>query len=332
MYNIKCEICDSYFDSKYKGREKQKLVKHLKSKHKNISIEDYYVKYYLNGIKPKCACGCGNYLEFHKFKYLKYISDHKNYVPVSKETKEKIKIGTEKYRIIDYKLKKSGLTKKILIQYFNKFKNLEITLNDIQSKLNTDKRTITSYWKELNISNRKEILSISEKTKYIKFINSVEKRKINDDELEDIVVFLEDYPHRISISEIKTRLGLSYSVKQIMNKLKEKYGNDFIKKYLKIGATSNIELDFYFILKWYFGDKVIHQFQLEGKYYDYLIEDLLIELDGFYWHKEKKVKENDKFKDNLALKYNYKILRINENDVKNIDTILKIKKILKYEI
>ena len=92
-----------------------------------------------------------------------------------------------------------------------------------------------------------------------------------------------------------------------------------------------LELDFYFILKWYFGNNVKHHFVIENKIYDYLIDDLLIELDGTFWHKEEKIIENDKYKNKLALNYGYKIYRVKEEEIYNISTIDKIKKILENE-
>lgn len=330
MYEIECKICNEKFISEYKGREKGKLSKHIKNKH-NISVEEYFLNYVYNNIKPKCACGCGNDVDFFKFKYNKYYLDHKNYLPLSDSQKNKMFLTNQIYNEINNKIKRKGITKEILLYYFNEFKNIRMTLNEIQEKLNIDKRTITSYWKELKISDRKEINKIGNSTKFLGFLNNLEKRKISEDELEEIVVFLEERRERISLNELKTKLNLPYGIRQIKRKLEEKYGSDLVKKYLKIGGTSNIELDFYFILKWYFGNNVKHHFKIEDKIYDYLVENLLIELDGTFWHKENSVIKNDKYKNKLALKYGYNILRIKEENINDVSLIIKIKKILKNE-
>lgn len=79
------------------------------------------------------------------------------------------------------------------------------------------------------------------------------------------------------------------------------------------------------------GIQVETQFKLNYKYYDFRIKNtmLLIEADGSYWHADpaiykegtlNKVQKacvvNDKYKNGLANKFGYKLLRIWENDFK----------------
>lgn len=77
--------------------------------------------------------------------------------------------------------------------------------------------------------------------------------------------------------------------------------------------------------------KYIYNYELCGKLYDFYIPhtNTLIEVDGIYWHgKNKKFDElnetqlknykNDKIKTRLAEKYGYNLIRIWEDEVKNV--------------
>ena len=57
------------------------------------------------------------------------------------------------------------------------------------------------------------------------------------------------------------------------------------------------------------------------RFYDFKIENtnILIECDGDYWHSLPEAIINDKFKDELALKNNYKLLRFKECDIMKKD-------------
>lgn len=52
-------------------------------------------------------------------------------------------------------------------------------------------------------------------------------------------------------------------------------------------------------------------------FFDFVIKKLVIEFDGEYWHSLKQTQKNDKLKENLLKKFNYKLLRINERDYLN---------------
>lgn len=73
----------------------------------------------------------------------------------------------------------------------------------------------------------------------------------------------------------------------------------------------------------------ISSFPLKNKIYDFYIPDknLLIEVDGIYWHSKDKVNlnhtqikniENDNIKNRLAKEMGYNLLRVWENDIKNV--------------
>jgi len=94
------------------------------------------------------------------------------------------------------------------------------------------------------------------------------------------------------------------------------------------GNCSKPEIEFLHVLKFFFGKDLKSQFKLEGKIYDFILNDsLLIEFDGDYWHSLEKNIKNDKIKDQIALKNGYKIFRVKESKAKDIEILKKIKKI-----
>ena len=95
MYKINCGVCNAEFTSEFNGKEKCNLVKHIKTHHKDITKEEYLIKYFYNNEIPLCACGCGKETEIYKFRYHKYYMNHKKYVPLTDDIKFKIKLGLE---------------------------------------------------------------------------------------------------------------------------------------------------------------------------------------------------------------------------------------------
>lgn len=81
--------------------------------------------------------------------------------------------------------------------------------------------------------------------------------------------------------------------------------------------------------------KYIPQYEISGKYYDAYLPDynVLLELDGSFFHKntykeciypiQKRNLKNDKYKDFIAEKNGYKLIRIKE-----LDYVTSIKKLL----
>lgn len=327
MYSISCKICGEIFKSEFKGREKGNLVKHIKAKHSEITIKDYYVKYYCNGVVPLCACGCGKETEYYKFSFFKYLSDHKNYVEVSENIKTKISNGLKEKNILENRLKRLNIDEDKLYDFLNKYKTEKYSLNDISNEISIDKRTITKLWIELKLITKKELEILRNKTKYLGFVKNRENLKISDEDLQHILLYMEYNKGKFTLNQLRNELNLKYSTRYIMKKLKEKYG-DGVLSHFKLGGYSNVEIDFFNVLRFYFGNNIQLSFKLEEKYFDYKLgKKLLIELDGTYWHSTSESKENDKYKNELALKHGYQILRINDKNVKDLETIIKIKKI-----
>lgn len=77
----KCKICNKEFKNNLGGQ----LTVHLKKEH-NISYEDYYVKYFLDGNEPKCACGfCDERPNFYRGKFSKYAIGHEKFEWIEKQ-------------------------------------------------------------------------------------------------------------------------------------------------------------------------------------------------------------------------------------------------------
>lgn len=108
------------------------------------------------------------------------------------------------------------------------------------------------------------------------------------------------------------------------SKLEEKFAKEFLDK---------------------LGIKYIYQFKAEsiGRFYDFYLPEvnLIIEVDGDYWHSYNKLYENmnptqkhnlrvDKQKDEWALAHGIPILRIWEHDINNNPS--DVIKLLKYKV
>lgn len=115
-------------------------------------------------------------------------------------------------------------------------------------------------------------------------------------------------------------------------KYKRKYGGK--KSYYNKPKTSKLETFFEFkildpICQQY-GLEYSKQFKIKTKFYDFAIPklNLVIEVDGDYYHGKKKNKhgqlneiqkrnmKNDRYKNKLAIKNNYNIVRFWESDIK----------------
>lgn len=236
--------------------------------------------------------------------------------------------GLEKNRnTLENRLKRLNTTVNELNKSLEKYKSEKYCLSDISNEIDIDKRTLKKLWIELKISTKKELDILTKKTKYLGFEKNREKLKISDEELQHILLYMEYNKGKFTINQLRNELNLKYSSRYIIVKLKEKYGESVLSHF-KLGGFSNIELDFFNVLRFYFGNNIQLSFKLEEKYFDYKLgKKLLIELDGTYWHSTTEAKANDKYKNELALKHGYQILRINDKNVKDLETIIKIKKI-----
>lgn len=93
---------------------------------------------------------------------------------------------------------------------------------------------------------------------------------------------------------------------------------------LKNRSVSMSELTFGTAIETTFNIELKHSFSLKDRMFDYKVPDknILIELDGDHWHSTYKQKKNDQYKNELAEKHGYKLLRFRLNSVKEVPELI----------
>lgn len=296
--------------------------------------KEYVIKNFYDNTPPLCKCGCGKEVKFQRGIFIKYFSDHKNKMPASIESIKKgidtkIKNGTLKPKIY---LDKLGINDDKLLDYYNKFINFDMSLGNISKETLLDKRTIKKYWKEIGLIND------------INFFNSLIRKhqgywssniiipKRDDYEhvmslLPDIFNFIKDTKNKNTLGEVIRIFDLKIKPNFLYKILTDEYGF-MIDKMIKFHNSSSAEIEFYNVLKYYYGNKIQRQFKIDNKIYDYILGDkILIEYDGTYWHNSEYAIANDKIKDQIAIDNGYVIIRISDDKSRDIETLIKIKKI-----
>jgi len=328
MYKIVCKECGQIFESELLGKEKHKLIWHIKRKHK-LTPESYVLNHEHGGIKPRCACGCRHQVTFRHFKFLKFYKDHKNHTKMSEDVKEKMReIYRSRSKVYDFeKLNKS---KEDLKKYYDLYGMPDYNQQKISNVSGIDFRTISKYWIFLGIATHDEILELSRKHKFF-WSNQGEKNgayvRIEDDILLDCYSYLKNNPKKITIRKLKSIFNLKQTKLMIYTRLWEKFGKKEIDDLITSGLASKPEMEFGYVLQYYFGvDNVKKQFKIKTKFFDFLLfGKLIVEYDGSYWHSIEKNKANDKEKDLLAVQSGYILFRVKEDDAQKIDTLVKIK-------
>lgn len=323
MYNAKCLECGEVITSETKGKELRKLNFHLKNKH-DLSVKEYVIKHEYNSVKPLCACGCGNEVGFSKWKFNKYYKDHKNKCPVPIEIREKISSSLAS-RAAD----NCVLSEKELKESFKLYKTPEFNLTKIQEKYGCDSRVIKKYWISFGIANQALISRYSKLHKGV-WSNQGTKNgqyvEIPDSILDEIESFLSSNKKKVTYSFLLNRFKLKVSKGILKKRLLERFGEKILG-YLDLGNRSHQEVDFGYVLKYFFGAKNVKtQFKLQRKIYDFLLYDkIIIEYDGSYWHDE----ISDEQKNQIALDNGYIIFRVSDKERKNIQVLLEIEKLLR---
>lgn len=329
MFTEKCLIDGKEFTYLTIGTAKKVLRGYIE-KTFDISYENYILEFFYNNEKPLCACGCGTETEFFKGKYYKYYKDHKNKTKQSQETKEKIKQIRIRSHNFEDRLKKLLITYEQMEIYYDKYINFEIDRETMIQETCLDFRTIKSVWREMEvIKNEEDFRRITKKHQYFwnkKKNSENHKHKIEDEILINVMIFLKQEKGKYTLKEIKHRFNIEFSTLVIYRRLVDKFSDKIVDECLRIGNSSNAELEFGNVLKYYFGKDVKTQVKIENKFYDFKIKNLLIEFDGEYWHSLLKNIENDKNKDEIAIRNGYKIFRVKEKECKDIEILLKIKK------
>lgn len=112
--NIKCKLCNREL------KNRRALGNHLVRSHKPYNVQQYVLEFFYDNKVPKCACGCGNEVKWHKnlYKYNDYLTGHNESIfgtgeyKETKETKEKRiknirKAYEEKGKVISEKISSS---------------------------------------------------------------------------------------------------------------------------------------------------------------------------------------------------------------------------------
>jgi very-short-patch-repair endonuclease len=261
------------------------LRSHSIQKH-NVSAEEVYVNYILNGIKPKCECGCGettNFISVGKG-YSKFIQSHHNRVP-----------GKNNYH-----------------------KNPETHQKAINTqKKNWKKGKYKGWWENKTPETIKKIEGIKEKLR-----NNKERGKKISKKLKGVPK-TEESKKRLSITQ-KNRYKKNPKLKEHLSErrikwLKSKQSKNKSKleiKFEKILSLLNIN----YIYQYEF-EKRLFDFYLTD--YNFLVE---VDGDFYHCnpktnHKEvlyetqKLTKINDEYKNKICHNHNIKLLRYWEKDI-----------------
>lgn len=339
-----CKICNEQIILNNENRNSIKINNHLKQ-HK-ISKEDYIIKYYYNGIRPTCKCGCGKPVKYvskspskDRICFLDYYSC--THVKPTPEIIQKIRAKSiEKRNNILESLKSLNLTEDDLRNAYYDYVNFKCTMYDITKRLFHDNRTIIKYWKLLKLIPDMNIFAqirLKHKTYWMNHIRepNYDNYLLLKNNLNDIIYFLQNIKRNISLTELKNIFNLNISNTYLFNYLKNNINDNNLIQKIKTGSVSYIERDFLNVLKFYFPySKIEPQFKIDNRYFDFKLgKRILIEIDGKYYHNNDKAKINDKLKNEIAKNNNYILIRIGDNDIHKIEILQKIKKIYeKYKI
>ena len=331
VLNKNSNICkiDNVIISSDSERAIHKLSTYLRKKH-NMTLREYVLKYYYNNINPVCECGCGEKTKFHKGKFFKYVGNHKNKIKPTNDILLKQKKNRALKNTLNLRLKRLGYSADDLINIYNEFINFKINFTDIEKKYAIDKRTIRKYWYELKLIENKELFNriCKKHQNYWSSIKVDRKIKIDDDILLNVYKFLRKHPNRHTLKEIKNMYNLNQSSLVLYKRLVDVFDKEEIDKHLKLGISSKPEIEFFNILRFYYGEDIQKNFVLNRKQYDYiLLNKILIEYDGDYWHSMPNKIMVDKEKDILAKKNGYIIIRVKDSESKNVEVLHKINKI-----
>lgn len=327
-----CLECGLNVIGKTKNCLNRQFINHLVLNHA-MTHEQYVVKHEFDGKHPKCHCGCDNDVKFTKGRFLKYFSDHKNHMKLTEEQKKKLSETNRIKNGVYRRLESVELTEFQLRSAYDSFLANEKSLRDLATLLVLDKRTIKRFWKELGfIEDMAKFERIAKKSqgmwKYKIIQPSLDDIKELERQWTAIVYFLSNSAQKRTITEVIRVFNLKVGYNYLFDLICKRCGLDFVKEYLHLCNQSKIEIEFYNILKFYFGNSIKKQFLLNGKSYDYCLGGrILIELDGIYWHSKPKAIMNDKEKDEIAKSNGFTLLRVSEKEVKNINILFKIKEL-----
>jgi len=236
--------------------------KHLKMEHK-LSVEDYLVKYELNGKHPKCMCGCGEDVHLsHGWTWNKYSKDSHVGKIISDESSElrkkivesnKTKFDLKTYYSTRYDINSIELSAK-------DFLSKEYTLSDLENKYKIDKRTLHKLWLALELVTPEQYNKV---ITFNKYNISSEKRSMIENNSESVFtklyLILREHPQKYNIYSLIEEYNKSATDKiinhasNVYKNLRKLYGDE-IDIYFSKGYHSSEEFRFYDILTFYFPD------------------------------------------------------------------------------
>jgi very-short-patch-repair endonuclease len=274
-----CKICQKEYDGI------MSLLRHSSQKHKTKS-DELYVNYVLNGVKPKCECGCGEETSFISISkgYSKFIQSHHNRIP-----------GKNNFH-----------------------KNPETHKKAIETqKKNWKEGKYKGWWENDNEETRNKIEGIKEKLRNdkergIKISNSLKGvPKTEDSKIKLSITQKKRYEDNPKLREDASKRRIIW----LKSKLSKK--------------PSGVEIKFENILR-LVNLNFEYQYEYKHRLFDFYLEthNTLIEVDGDFYHcnpdskhheviyeTQKLTKQNDKYKDELCVNHDTKLLRYWEKDI-----------------
>jgi len=294
---VTCKECNREFET-IDGLRRHRVQKH------KVSAEQTYIDYVLNGVEPKCKCGCGVKTKFLSIEkgFVDYIRGHAARVNNNWGHNKEV-------------LKKSHETqKKMHADGSLKVWNDGLTMADERVRLNVEKA----------LSNPERGNNIS------KALSSVPKSDEHKAKIKELSIARWEKPEE---REKQSHRRMEYIIKNGFtpkSKLEE-----IFKDIIETKLLMKEHHDYY--RQYYVREiKALFDFKISGK-------NIFIEVDGDYWHcnPNSKFKEpiyeaqksnliQDKIKEEWCLKNNFKLLRFWESDINTKPE--EIIQILKHEL
>lgn len=279
---IVCKECDREFESL------DSLRRHRSQKH-NINAEQTYVDCVLDGVEPKCKCGCGQ-----KPKYLGVYAGYRDYI-----RGHAARINNNWGHNPEAIKKSHDTQRKMHSDGTLKMWNDGLTIEDPRVRDNIDK-VMSNPERGKKIS--KKLIGVEKSLEHKEAIKlAADLRWSNPDE-----------------RERQSHRRMEYIIKngfQVKSKLEETF-LQILKSEFNLDETKDYYRQFYVR-----GIKALFDFKIKGK-------NILIEVDGDYWHCNPNSKFSepiyetqkgnliqDKIKEKWCLDNGYKLLRFWESDI-----------------
>ena len=286
LLKYECKICNKLV----KGSNS--LSRHLKISH-NIKLNDYYIKYYLNEIHPKCKCGCKENTKFNNMKngFDDYIIHHN---PIWNKG---LSIN------IDDRLKK---------MYLNPRWNKNLT-KETDERVNKNSISIKKSWNKDNLNKRSESYKKTMMKKY-GVINGFQLDYIKKKSKKTMILkYGGENPQFCNDIKFKWKSYTFPSGKQVKYQGYENFGINLL---LKEHNENDIIVDRKLIPKIKYED-------FDGKIRKYCSdmwipkENLLVEIKSNYTYNLHKQNVHHKQKGVISCGYNFKLLVFNDDGTLN---------------